>query len=297
MKLNRKLLALGLASLMLTLTACGGTNTNNTNTNSPAAQAPNQTESASPASNTSTGLSGKLVIEGSTSMQKIFQGLIDTYTAKNPKVTIEYIGDGSSAGIKAAIADTANIGTASRAVKDEEKSQGLEVVQVADDAIAVIVNPANGVKDLTKDQIAKIYKKEITNWKDVGGNDGPIVVVARDAASGTREAFEGLFDVKDKVQADQEAAKTGEVKTVIAQNPNAIGYISLAYADSTIKSLNIEGMVATTENVINGTYTIKRPFNIVTKGQPDELEKAFIDFIFTDEGAEIISQEAVPIKR
>jgi phosphate transport system substrate-binding protein len=159
----------------------------------------------------------------------------------------------------------------------------------------VVVNPSNGVKDLSKDQIAKIYKKEITNWKDVGGADAPIVVVARDAASGTREAFETIFEVKDAVKADQEAAKTGEVKTVVAQNPNAIGYISLAYSDNTVKNLSIEGMVATTENVKNGTYTVKRPFNMVTKGQPDKLEKAFIDFVFSEEGAQIISKEAVPV--
>lgn len=288
MKMNRKIFAIGLASMLLTLTACGGTNTD---TKTPASSNP-----ASGNTNT-TELSGKLVIEGSTSMQRIFQEMADTYTAKNPKVIIEYMGDGSSAGIKAAIADTANIGTASRAVKDEEKSQGIEVIKVAEDAIAVVVNSANTVKDLSKEQIAKIYKKEITNWKDVGGSDLPIVVVARDAASGTREAFESLFEVKDKVQADQEAAKTGEVKTVVFQNPNAIGYISLAYADSMVSTLTIDGMVASTENVLNGTYTIKRPFNIITKGQPDELEKAFIDFIFTEEGAEIISKEAVPINR
>lgn len=241
-------------------------------------------------------LSGKLVIEGSTSMQKMFQELGDTFAAKNPKVTVEYIADGSSAGIKAAIADTANFGTSSRAVKAEEESQGIGVIQVADDAIAVILNPANSIKGLSKDQISKIYKKEITNWKDVGGSDAVIVVVARDAASGTREAFETLFDAKDKVIADQEAAKTGEVKTIISQNPNAIGYISLAYLDKSIKALDVEGMTATIENVLNGSYTIKRPFNMVIKGKPDELEKAFLDYIFSEEGANIISKEAVPVK-
>ncbi|NLU52176.1 MAG: phosphate ABC transporter substrate-binding protein [Clostridiaceae bacterium] len=242
-------------------------------------------------------LSGKLLIEGSTSMQKIFQELIDTYTAKNPKVTIEYIGDGSSAGIKAAIDGTANIGTSSREVKAEELSQGIEVIKIAEDAIAVIVNNQNQVGNLTREQIAKIYKKEITNWKEVGGADAPIVVVARDAASGTREAFETLFDVTEQVKADQEAAKTGEVKTIISQNPNAIGYISLAYTDNTVKALAIDGVQAEVDNVINGTYTVKRPFNIVTKGKPDALEQAFIDFIFSDEGKEIISKEAIPVEK
>lgn len=282
MNMKKNLIALGLASLVTILAACGST------TNNPMEQG-NMAETSK--------LSGKLVIEGSTSMQKIFQGLADTFSAHHPKVSVEYIGDGSSAGIKAAIADTANIGTASREVKEEERSQGLEVITVAEEAITIIVNPTNGVTDLTKEQIAKIYKKEITNWKYLGGSDSPIVVVARDSASGTREAFESIFGVKEAVNADQEAAKTGEVKTVIAQNPNAIGYISLAYSDKTVKNISIDGMVATEENVLNGTYTIKRPFIIVTKGQPDHLEKAFIDFIFSDEGAQIISKEAVPVKR
>jgi len=251
----------------------------------------NNTEVSSPL------LSGKLLIEGSTSMQRIFQELIDTYTAKNPKVTIEYIGDGSSAGIKAAIDGTANIGTSSREVKTEELSQGIEVTKIAEDAIAVIVNKQNKVGDLTREQISKIYKKEITNWKEVGGADAPIVVVARDAASGTREAFETLFGVEEQVKADQEAAKTGEVKTIISQNPNAIGYISLAYTDKTVKALAIDGVQANVDNVKNGTYTVKRPFIIVTKGKPDALEEAFIDFIFSDEGKAIISKEAIPAEK
>lgn len=294
MKFYKKLAAIGLvATMILGLAACGGTT--NIDTNIPSKNSSTNT-STNPSTEPAKELSGELLIEGSTSVQKIFQELIDTFMAKNPKVEIEYMGDGSSAGIKAAIAETANIGTASRTVKDEEKSQGLEVFQMADDAIAVIVNPVNKAKELTKDQIAKIYKKEITNWKEVGGDDSLIVVVARDAASGTREAFETIFGVAEQVKADQEAAKTGEVKTVVAQNPNAIGYISLAYSDETVVNIVIDGMIASTDNVINGYYTIKRPFNMVTKGQPDELEQAFIDFVFSDEGAQIISKEAVPIK-
>lgn len=295
MKFYKKLAAIGLAATMiLGLTACGGT-ASNPDTNIPSTS-PSASTSADPSTQPAKELSGELLIEGSTSVQKIFQELIDTFMAKNPKVEIEYMGDGSSAGIKAAIAETANIGTASRAIKDEEKSQGLEIFQMADDAIAVVVNPANKVKELTKDQIAQIYKKEITNWKEVGGDDSAIVVVARDAASGTREAFESIFGVAEEVKADQEAAKTGEVKTVVAQNPNAIGYISLAFSDDTVSNIVIDGMTASTDNVKNGSYTIKRPFNMVTKGQPDELEQAFIDFVFSAEGSEIIAKEAVPIK-
>ncbi|NLE24638.1 MAG: phosphate ABC transporter phosphate-binding protein, partial [Clostridiaceae bacterium] len=169
MKFYKKLAAIGLAATMiLGLTACGGT-ASNPDTNIPSTS-PSASTSAAPSTQPAKELSGELLIEGSTSVQKIFQELIDTFMAKNPKVEIEYMGDGSSAGIKAAIAETANIGTASRAIKDEEKSQGLEIFQMADDAIAVVVNPANKVKELTKDQIAQIYKKEITNWKEVGGD-------------------------------------------------------------------------------------------------------------------------------
>ncbi len=250
-----------------------------------------------PGNITSNHVSGKLVIEGSTSMQMMMQEMGDAYSEKNKSITVEYIGDGSSAGIKAAIDNKCNFGAASRAIRDEEKNQGLEVTQVAWDAIAIVVNPGNGVKNLTSEQIAKIYTKEITNWKEVGGNDAPIVVVARDQASGTREAFETIFNVSDKVQADQEAAKTGEVKTVVSMNPNAIGYISLTYADDKVKVLDIDGVAATYENVKNGSYTVKRPFNLVTLGQPNTLEQAFIDFMFSEEGKAIISKEAIPVER
>lgn len=250
-----------------------------------------------PGNITSKRVSGKLVIEGSTSMQRMMQEMGDAYSEKNKGITVEYIGDGSSAGIKAAIDDQCNFGAVSRAIKDEEKARGLVEVQVAWDAIAIIVNPENSVKSLPSAEIARIYTKEITNWKDVGGRDAPIVVVARDTASGTREAFETIFDVKDKVQADQEAAKTGEVKTVVTMNPNAIGYISLTYVDKTVKALDIDGIAATYENVINGSYTVKRPFSLVTLGQPNPYEKAFIDFIFSEEGKTIISKEAIPVER
>lgn len=241
--------------------------------------------------------SGTLVIEGSTSVQKIFQELADSFMEKNSDVVVEYMGTGSSSGIKAAIADTADIGTASREVKDEEIKKGLKVYQVAEDAIAIIVHPSNNIVALSKEHVAKIYTKEITNWKEVGGNDAPIVVVARDAASGTREAFEAIFDVKEKVKADQEAAKNGEVKTVISQNSNSIGYISLAFSYESVKNIIIDGAEATVENVINGVYTVTRPFNAVTLGEPSQLEEAFINFIYSDEGSAIISKEAVPVSK
>lgn len=238
----------------------------------------------------------KIAIEGSTSMQKLVQELADTYTAKNPGVTIEITADGSSAGIKAAGAGTTDIGMSSRAIKDEEKSTGLVEKQLAWDAIAVIVHPDNPVKDLTVEQLAQIYTKQVTNWKDLGGADSAIVVVARDTSSGTREAFDTLTGTKDAVKADQEAAKTGEVKTVVAQNPNAIGYLSLPYVDATVKALNIGGVTPSEATVGDGTYIMKRPFVLVTKGDPNPAVKAFYDFISSDDGTAIIAKEALPVK-
>ncbi len=238
----------------------------------------------------------KIAIEGSTSMQKLVQELADTYTAKNPGVTIEITADGSSAGIKAAGAGTTDIGMSSRAIKDEEKSTGLVEKQLAWDAIAVIVHPDNAVKDLTVEQLAQIYTKQVTNWKDLGGADSAIVVVARDTSSGTREAFDTLTGTKDVVKADQEAAKTGEVKTVVAQNPNAIGYLSLPYVDATVKALNVGGVTPTEATVSDGTYIMKRPFVLVTKGDPNPAVKAFYDFITSDDGTAIIAKEALPVK-
>ncbi len=238
----------------------------------------------------------KITVEGSTSMQKLVQELADTYSAKNPDVQIEITADGSSAGIKAADAKTTDVGMSSRGIKEEEKSMGLTEKQLAWDAIAVIVHPENKVSDLTMEQLALIYTKQVTNWKDLGGSDGPIVVVARDTSSGTREAFDTLTGIKDTMVADQEAAKTGEVKTVISQNPNAIGYISLPYVDETVKPLMVGGVEAKESTVADETYSLKRPFLLLTKGEPTETVQKFFDFIDSDEGIAIISKEALPVK-
>ncbi len=297
-KSSKRVLFAAMAGIMLIMAGCGNTNTGTGGTPSPTAT---PSQSASPSATATPDaakeLSGKILLEGSTSMQKIMQEMADTFMAKNLKVTIDPIFDGSGPGIKAAAEGNADIGMASRNVKDEEKVEGLTSLQVAWDAIAIVINPDNGVTELTADQIAKIYTKEITNWKDVGGPDAQIVVVARDAASGTREAFEGLFKVAEKVVADQEAASTGEVKTFVSQNPNAIGYISLTFVDSNVKALTVDGMVPSEENVANGSYTLKRPFNIVYKGTPNEITSAFIDFIYSEEGKAIIAKEALPVDR
>ncbi len=238
-----------------------------------------------------------LACEGSTSMQKMMQEMADTYMATHTNITVEYTGNGSSAGIRAVIAGTANIGAVSRVVMEEELNQGLQAVHIAWDAIAVIVHPSNIVQDLTSEQVARIYKKEITNWSEVGGPDSEIVVITRDPASGTREAFDGLFGIRDRVKADQEAAKTGETLLAVAQNPHAVGYISLNYVRKGVKALRIDGKVPSSENVLNGSYEIRRPLMIVTKGAPDAIEQEFIDFMFSEEGKAIIGREAIPVER
>jgi len=239
----------------------------------------------------------KLAVEGSTSMQKMMQELADAYMASHAHITVEYTANGSSAGIRAVMAGTADIGAASRVVMEEELNQGLQALHIAWDAIALIVHPSNPVQDLTSEQVARIYKKDITNWAEVGGPDMEIVVITRDPASGTREAFEALFGIKDEVQADQEAAKTGEALIAVAQNPCAIGYVSLNYVRKGVKALRIDGREPIVDNVLNDRYEIRRPLMIVTKVAPDAVEQAFIDFMLSEEGRAIISREAIPVKR
>lgn len=239
----------------------------------------------------------KLAIEGSTSMQKMMQEMADAYMASHTHITVEYTANGSSAGIRAVIADTANMGAVSRVVMEEELNQGLQAIHIAWDAIVVIVHPSNAVQDLTSEQVARIYRKEITNWSEVGGPDLEIVVITRDPASGTREAFEALFGIRGDVQADQEATKTGETLIAVAQNPHAIGYISLNYVRKGVKAIRIDGREPTVENVLNGSYEIRRPLMIVTRVDPDAVEQDFIDYMFSEEGRAIISREAIPIIR
>ncbi|HOQ75080.1 MAG TPA: phosphate ABC transporter substrate-binding protein [Thermoclostridium sp.] len=239
----------------------------------------------------------KIAIEGSTSMQKMMQEMADAYMDSHTHITAEYTGSGSSSGIRAVISGTADIGAVSRVVSEEELSQGLQAIHIAWDAIAVIIHPSNSVQDLTSEQVARIYKKEITNWSEVGGPDAGIVVVTRDPASGTREAFDSLFGIRDKVQADQEAAKTGETLIAVAQNPNAVGYVSLSYVRKGVKAISIDGIEPSAENVLKGSYEIRRPLIIVTSVYPDDIVQDFIGFMLSEDGKVIIEREAIPIER
>lgn len=236
-------------------------------------------------------LSGTISMVGSTSMEKFANALSETFMEKYPKVTVTAEFVGSGAGVEAAANGTADIGNASRNLKDEEKTKGIAENIVAIDGIAVVVDPSNTVEDLTKDQLAGIYDGTVTNWKDVGGNDAPIVVVGRESGSGTRNAFEELLELEDKCKYANELDSTGAVMAKVASTPGAVGYVSLDVLDDTVKAVKLEGAEPTEENIKAGTYFLSRPFVMATKGEISEqndLVKALFDFIYSEEGAELV---------
>lgn len=237
--------------------------------------------------------------DGSTSMEKVIGFLSEGYSEEHSNIKITYNPTGSGSGIKAVQEGRCDIGLSSRNLKDEEKADLNETV-VALDAIAVIVNPENTVEDLTIDQISALYKGEITNWKDLGGNDSPVVLIGREAASGTRDGFESITKTEDQCKYSQELTSTGDVIQTVASNPNAVGYASLASVKDTVKILKADGVLPTTETVQNGEYKISRNFVFVTsKTAPLSTEaKAFFDFASSDAADELITKAgAVPIKR
>lgn len=256
------------------------------------AASPSAATSAEP---TEEALSGTVATNGSTSMEKVIAALSEAFMAKNPDVTVTYDATGSGAGITAATDGTADIGLASRNLKTEET--GLDATVVAIDGIAIIVNKSNTVTDLKLEQIAGLATGEITNWKDVGGPDAPVVFVGREAGSGTRDGFEAIVDVKDACKYEQELTSTGAVIAAVAANENAIGYASLSAVDDTISAIKVGGVDCTEETVLDGSYAIQRNFNIITK-QGAELSaaaKAFIEFALSDEAETIIKNAgAIP---
>lgn len=237
--------------------------------------------------------------DGSTSMEKVIGALGEAFMEENSDITFTYNPTGSGTGITAVSEGRCDIGLSSRALKDEEKELGLEETILAIDGIAVIVNPENPIDDLDVETIAKIYKGEITNWSEVGGNDAEIVLIGREAGSGTRDGFESITDTEDACQYRQELTSTGDVITTVAQNPDAIGYASVASVKESVKMLTVGGVSPTEENILNGSYTIQRPFVLVTKAD-DELSAAaqsFFDFAFSDAASELITAAgAVPVK-
>lgn len=242
---------------------------------------------------TTTDLSGSISMVGSTSMEKLANALSEAFMEEYPDVTVTAEFVGSGAGIEAVTNGTADIGNSSRSLKDEEKAAGVVENVVAIDGIAVCVDPANEVADLTKEQLTNIYNGTVTNWKEVGGADEPIIVIGREAGSGTRGAFEELVDLVDGCKYANELDSTGAVIAKVASTPGAIGYASLDALDDSVKALSLEDVEATAENIKAGNYFLSRPFVMATKGEISEqndLVQAWFDFVLGDEGQQVASE-------
>ena len=282
------LLALMLA---LSLAACGSTTNNGAADNGAANNTTNNTtnDTADGGAAADT-LSGVVNTDGSTSMADVMAVLEETFEGVNPDVNVNYSGTGSGAGIEAVLAGTVDIGLSSRALKDEEKAEGAVENIVALDGVAVVVNPDNGVEDLSVEQIAQIFTGEITNWKELGGEDLEIAVLGREDGSGTRSAFEEIVGVENCVYKN-EYGSTGDVIGNVASNPNAIGYASLSAVDDTVKAVKVNGVAPSEDTVKDGTYEIQRPFVMVTKEGValSAQAQAFLDYAMSDEVAEYIA--------
>ena len=290
---HSKLLALIGAGILAvtTLVACG--NSNATTAESSAAESTVAASSEVASAETTADLSGSLSMVGSTSMEKLANALSEAFMEEYPDVTVTAEFVGSGAGIEAVTNGTADIGNSSRSLKDEEKAAGVVENVVAIDGIAVCVDPANEVADLTKEQLTNIYNGTVTNWKEVGGADEPIIVIGREAGSGTRGAFEELVDLKDACKYANELDSTGAVIAKVASTPGAIGYASLDALDDSVKALSLEGVEATAENIKAGNYFLSRPFVMATKGEISEqndLVRAWFDFVLGDEGQQVASE-------
>ena len=236
-------------------------------------------------------LSGSVSMSGSTSMEKLTNAVAESFMEKYPNVTVTAEFTGSSAGIESVLAGSVDIGNSSRNLKDDEKSAGAVENIVAIDGIAVVADPANKVEDLTKDQLVSIYTGETKNWSEVGGDDQAIVVVGREAGSGTRGAFEELLDIADACVYANELDSTGAVMAKVASTPGAIGYVSLDVVDDSVKALKLDGVDATEENIKAGNYALSRPFVMATKGEISEQKtevQALFDYLSSDEGKALI---------
>ena len=285
-------LILTLALSLTALTGCGSKTETPADTNTD-----NSAQTEAPAT-----LSGSVSTNGSTSMEKVIGALSEQFMADNSGVTVTYDPTGSGAGIEAASNDSADIGLASRTLKDEEKAGGLTETIVALDGIAVIVNADSKVADLTVEQIGKIFTGEITDWSEVGGDAGTISCIGREAGSGTRDGFESITGTKDACKLDQELTSTGGVIEAVAGNPNAIGYASLSAVEgkNTVKAVTVGGVACTEETVLNGSYAIQRPFVLVTKtGETlSPAAQAFFDYATSSAASQLIKAAgAVPVAK
>ena len=281
----KKILAFALSAVMALalLAGCGNQTDNNSSSNDNGGDA-----SDTPAAS----VSGTVSTDGSTSMEKVIGALSESYMAANKDVTVNYNPTGSGAGITAVQEGTCDIGLSSRALKDEEKAAGLKETVLAYDGIAIIVHPDNPVSDLSIEQIAKLYTGGITNWKDVGGSDAEVVLIGREAASGTRDGFESITGTKDKCQYRQELTSTGDVITAVSQNPDAIGYASLAAIKDSVKALSVDGVTPSETTVKDGSYQVQRPFVLVTvEGKAlSAAAQSFFDYATSADAADIIAK-------
>lgn len=295
---HSKLLALIGAGILAvtTLVACGNSDATTAQPSvaeSSVAESTVAASSEASSAETTADLSGSISMVGSTSMEKLANALSEAFMEEYPDVTVTAEFVGSGAGIEAVTNGTADIGNSSRSLKDEEKAAGVVENVVAIDGIAVCVDPANEVADLTKEQLTNIYNGTVTNWKEVGGADEPIIVIGREAGSGTRGAFEELVDLKDACKYANELDSTGAVIAKVASTPGAIGYASLDALDDSVKALSLEGVEATAENIKAGNYFLSRPFVMATKGEISEqndLVQAWFDYVMGDEGQQIASE-------
>ena len=297
-RIQKSIAILGAAVLTMGLAGCSSSS------NPPASSAPAadtaeapaadvQAESAADtqAAEAAAGLSGSITLAGSTSMEKFANALAEAFMEKYPDVTVQAEFTGSSAGVEAVLGGQSDVGNSSRKLKDEEKEKGAVENIVAIDGIAVVTDPANTAADLTKEQLINIYNGTITNWKDAGGADQPIVVIGREAGSGTRGAFEEILKLEDACKYANELDSTGAVMAKVASTPGAIGYVSLDVIDDTVKLLTLNGVEANEENIKTGDYFLSRPFVMATNGEisaQNDLVKALFDYVYSAEGDELV---------
>ncbi|MCC2140017.1 phosphate ABC transporter substrate-binding protein [Faecalibacterium sp. CLA-AA-H283] len=280
----------GAVAAAAALTACGGSA-------SSAAASSTSAAAGSTASSTAAALSGNVATGGSTSMKNVIAALTEGFAEVEPGVTVSYDPTGSGAGITGATDKTLDIGLSSRALKDDEKAD-VEGTTIALDGIAIIVNNASKVEDLTVDQLKQMFTGEITNWSEVGGDDGEIVLIGREAGSGTRDGFESIVDVKDSCKYAQELTATGAVISAVEANPLAIGYASLSAVGDTVKMVTVGGVECSEETVKDGSYEVQRPFVFVTNKSValSEQAQAFFDFATSADAADLIrTAGAVPV--
>lgn len=292
--MNKKLISLiAGAAIVAAATGCSGTATSSVaGTDSSAAGT-----SSKASSTAAEELSGTLSMNGSTSMEKVIKAVNGAFMEKNKGVTVNLNLTGSGTGIQEASEGKCDIGNSSRKLKDEE-AEKLDATVVGLDGIALVVNPANKLEDITLQDLAKVYSGEITNWKELGGDDKAIVVIGREDGSGTRDGFESIVMGDKEPKYAQELESTGSVINAVATTDGAIGYASLANVDETVKALKVGGVEATEENVKSGAYKVQRPFICATlKSSDNKLVKAYLDFILSEEGqALVLAQGAVPVK-